>query len=58
VLDAQHTARLLITESGSTQPCDGCTPVVLTNPKRTTAAIKTATGPATVPAWSFGVQAA
>jgi len=30
--------------------------VVLTNPKRTTAAIKTATGPATVPAWSFGVQ--
>ncbi len=30
--------------------------MVLTNPKRTTAAIKTATGPATVPAWSFGVQ--
>ena len=56
LLDAQSTARLLITESGSPQPCDGCTPVVLTNPKRTTASVKTATGPATVPAWSFGVQ--
>ena len=56
LLDARHTARLLITESGSPQPCNGCTPVVLTDPHRTTAAVKTATGPATVPAWSFGVQ--
>jgi len=56
LLDAQNTARLLISESGSPQPCDGCTPVVLTNPKRTTASVKTATGPATVPAWSFGVK--
>jgi len=56
LLDAQNTARRLITESGSPQPCDGCTAVVLTSPKRTTASVKTAAGPATVPAWSFGVQ--
>lgn len=56
LLDAQHTAQLLINESGSQQPCDRCTPVVLTSPQPTTASVTTATGPATVPAWSFGVQ--
>lgn len=55
LLNAQDTARLLMTDSGSPQPCEGCTPVVLTTPQRTTASVKTASGPATVPAWSFGV---
>lgn len=50
VLDVQTTARLLITESGEPQACDKCTAVVLTDPRRTTARVKTATGPATVPA--------
>jgi hypothetical protein len=56
VLDAQETAQLLINDQGSPQPCDNCKPVVLTTPRHTTATVKTATGPATVPAWSFGVK--
>jgi len=57
LLNAKDTAELLIVNSGSPQPCDGCKPVVLTDPQRTTVQVKTATGPATVPAFSFGVRA-
>jgi len=57
VLAAPEAIRSLAGRNrGKSGSCDGCRPLDLGSPRLITVKIKTATGPATAPAWSFAVR--
>ncbi len=59
--DRQHQVTLIsaadaaagLQQRGNGQSCEGCTPVTLEDPQLRQVVVQTATGAATVPAWSF-----